>query len=233
MKIALISDLHANLVALEAVLTDIHSAQVDQIICLGDIAALGPQPCEVVAIVRSLGCMSVQGNHDPFSHSLPILRELEEWTLARLQPDATEFLRSLPLKVEVQMGDLKLLCVHGSPRSFNDMILANTDEKRLDAFFCDQNFDVLVCGHTHVQFFRRLQGKSLVGVGSVGVPFFAPFDGTSPPKILKCCEYAILEYEQGKLTVDLRQLPYDFEMYKKSVIKSKMPYQDWWCNQWI
>lgn len=233
MKLALISDLHANLVALEAVLSDIDSVGVDQIVCLGDIASLGPQPREVVARIRSLECLTVQGNHDPLLKGSPILGELEEWTIKQLDEDDIAFLRSLPSELEIQLGGLKSLCVHGSPRSFNDQILASTDDKQLETIFGDKEFDVLFCGHTHVQLLRRLQGRSIVGVGSVGIPYLMPFDGTRPPQMLKTCEYAIASFWHGKLSVDFRQLPYDFDLYRKSVIDRNMPYKEWWCNQWI
>ena len=233
MKIAFISDLHANLAALEAVLADIDSVGVDQTICLGDIASLGPQPGQVVSRSRALGFVSIRGNHDSLTQESPVLRELEEWTLQQLDKNDTDYLRSLPSEFEVQLGDLKLLCVHGSPRSLDEQLLASTATDELEAISIGFEFDLLVCGHTHVQLLRRLNGRTIVGVGSVGMPFLAPFDGSSAPRVLKRSEYAIVGYEGGNLTIDLRQLSYDFEAYRRSVQNSGMPYQEWWCEQWI
>ncbi len=135
--------------------------------------------------------------------------------------------------VDIQLGEVELVCVHGSPRSFDDQILSTTDTERLEAFFGGLDFDVLACGHTHVQVLRRIEGKSIVGVGSVGMPFVSAFDGSGPPQLLKHAEYAIVGHDDGQLTVDLRQIPYNFESFRQSVADSKMPYQEWWCEQWI
>lgn len=94
MRIALISDIHANLVALEAVLVDINREQVDQIICLGDVATIGPHPQQVIARLRNLGFISVNGNHDAYllnpdlsdegGGAPPWLGEMIEWSSAQL-----------------------------------------------------------------------------------------------------------------------------------------------------
>ena len=232
MKIAFISDLHANLVALEAVLADIGSVGVDEIICLGDIASLGPQPCEVTDRIRGLGCAAIQGNHDPLTEEFSVLRELGMWTEQQLSQSDKLFLRTLPSTLDRQIEDLKLLCVHGSPRSFDEQILDSTATKDLDEMFANTAFDLLASGHTHVQLFRRLNGRPIVGVGSVGMPYVAPFDGSGAPRVLKVSEYAIVGYEAGKLAVDLRQVTYDFEAYRESVKTSGMPFPDW-CEQWV
>lgn len=234
MRIALISDLHANLIALDAVLADIKSVGADQVVCLGDIAALGPQPCEVVGRIRDLKCPTIEGNHDPFSGVSMVLRELEDWTRARLSEGDLAFLRALPATLEVALGpEATLLCVHGSPRSFEEQILATTTDDDLDAFFEGHEFTVVACGHTHIQLLRRHRQRTVVNVGSVGMPFERAFDGSGPPSVLPYVEYAFINWVKGALTVDLRQLPIDFEAYKASVRASGMPYQDWWCKQWI
>jgi putative phosphoesterase len=231
MKIAFISDIHANLVALEAVLVDIASVSVDEIICLGDIASLGPQPNEVTDRIRSLGCAAIQGNHDPLPDEPPPLSELGTWTEQQLSQSNKLYLQALPATLHRQIGNPKLLCVHGSPRSVDEQILASTTSDDLDAMLANADFNLLVSGHTYLQLFRRLNGRTIVGVGSVGTPYLAPFDGTGPPRVLKVAEYAIVGYEAGKLAVDLRQTTYDFEAYRQSVDTSGMPFPNW-CEQW-
>ncbi len=233
MKVALISDLHANLVALDTVLADIAHQQVEQIICLGDIVSLGPQPREVLARVRELNCPTIQGNHDPLQHGASALSELEDWTLEQMDEAELDYLRALPNTLDINLDGTKLLCVHGSPESYNDQVLATTDTNQLQSWTGARDFDVMVCGHTHVQLLRRIQARTIVGVGSVGMPFVAPFDGSTPPRILKCSEYALLSVCEGKLSVELRQLPLDFKAYQESVKRSTMPFQAWWGNQWV
>ncbi len=232
MKIAFISDLHANLIALEAVLADIEAAGADEIICLGDIASLGPQPCEVTALIRELGCATIQGNHDPLPEESSVLRPVGEWTEQQLGDEDKRFLATLPPTLTRELQDLTLLCVHGSPSSFDEQILPSTSEADLEPMFAHSNFDVIVAGHTHVQMFRRYRNRAIVGVGSVGMPYVAPFDGSGPPQIVKAAEYALVAHNNGALTVDLRQVPYDFETYREAVRSSGLPFPGW-CDQWV
>ncbi|MEM7801832.1 MAG: hypothetical protein AAF633_21740 [Chloroflexota bacterium] len=116
--------------------------------------------------------------------------------------------------------------------SLKDQILASTETETLEQYIGDHKFDVLACGHTHVQLLRRLKGKTIVGVGSVGMPFVSPYDGSGPPRIFKRSEYAIIDLSKG-FSAELRQIPYDFEAYRERVTRSSMPFRDWWCEQWI
>jgi len=128
--IAIISDIHSNLAALEAVLADIRSRDVERIICLGDIVGYGPQPRECVAAVRQLG-LTIMGNHDEaIFHSAKtdqfnLRAEMAiEWTREQLSLEGSEeevkarfeFLRNLPMTEERAIGSVPLLYVHGSPR---------------------------------------------------------------------------------------------------------------------
>jgi putative phosphoesterase len=171
-RIALISDLHANLVALDAVLADAAAAGADRVICLGDIVSLGPEPRETLARLRDRGIPCLQGNHDPLPPDPPCLAELEAWCEERLTPEERAWLRALPARIEVPLdGTTTLLCVHGSPRSFDEQVLAETPDADLEAMLADHHAAVTVCGHTHVQLLRRLGDRVVVNVGSVGMPF--------------------------------------------------------------
>jgi predicted phosphodiesterase len=125
-RLALISDLHGNLLAFEAVLDELAGADVDGIVCLGDIAT-GPQPRETIDRLRSLRCPVVLGNWDIWMvEGMPDLtgyagrklREQGEWTAAQLGEPDKAFLAQLPKQVELQLDGASVLCVHGSPRSF-------------------------------------------------------------------------------------------------------------------
>lgn len=235
MRIALISDLHANMVALEAVLADAAANGAERVVCLGDIVSLGPEPRETLARLRDLGIPCVQGNHDPLAPDPPCLAELEAWCEARLTPGELAWLRALPSHIEVPLdATTTLLCVHGSPRSFDDQVLAATSDADLDAMLAAHPAAaVTVCGHTHVQLLRRLRDRLIVNVGSVGMPFEQAYMGVGEPRVLPWAEYAIVALEDGRLGVDLRRVPFDFATFAERVRKSGMPGAEAWLGQWV
>lgn len=233
MRVAFVSDLHANLVALDAALADAKANRVDRVVCLGDIADLGPQPHETVARLRDLGIACIQGNHDSFEETFPGLMDVVQWCEQRLTADDQRFLKTLPkdLRIELEPG-VSLLCVHGSPRSYDEQLLAQTPNAQLDAWELEPSVRVVVAGHTHVQLVRRHQGRTFVNVGSTGQPFLAPFDGANPPVCLPRIEYAIVEWTAGALHVDLRSLPLDWSAFEASLRRSGFPNPDAWLKFW-
>jgi predicted phosphodiesterase len=138
MRVAIIADIHGNLQALEAVLAEIAAEPVDRIVCLGDVVSFGPQPREVIARLRALGCPVVVGNadaevFDPRPSDGDVTDEgqhfidMNRWTRGLLSEDELAYLRGFQPTVMVELGGGKtLLCYHGSPRSFNDRILPET-----------------------------------------------------------------------------------------------------------
>src|SRR4026208_75405 len=136
MQIAIISDIHGNNVAFEAALNDIKKQNIDQIVCLGDAIQGGPQPAEVVQNLRALGCPVVMGNADAWLLSgtetgdegipperLKKMGEIRLWSLSQLTEDDRTFISSFQPTVKLNLErDLDLLCFHGSPTSFDDII---------------------------------------------------------------------------------------------------------------
>ena len=233
MRIALISDLHANLVALDAVLADAAAADAGRVICLGDIVSLGPEPRETLARLRERGIPCVQGNHDPLAPNPPCLAELEAWCEACLTADERAWLRALPSRIEIALdATTTLLCVHGSPRSFDEQVLAETTNADLETMLTGHEATITVCGHTHVQLLRRVRDRLIVNVGSVGMPFEEAYHGEGEPRVLPWAEYAIVSFENGRLSVDLRRVPFEFAAYAERVRKSGMPEGEAWLGQW-
>ena len=183
MRLAFISDIHANLVALQTVLQDIDKEAVDQIICLGDIIDCGPQPEDVIRLLQDRNIECIAGNHDPLNEhpNNPQLREIEVWTEKQLSQESKDFLANLPSRRTLQVEQSKVLCVHGSPHRVTDQVLEDTPRETLESWTRNENFDIMVCGHTHVQALRNLDNKTLVNVGSVGMPFVRPL-GPPPPR---------------------------------------------------
>lgn len=233
MRVGLISDLHAMLPALDAVLADLDTRDVDRIICLGDIVDMGPQPVEVMDRLAERGIACVRGNHDPLDEhpAFPLLRAVEDWTRERLGPARVAQLSALPLEMELDLDGQRMLCVHGSPSGMTHQVLDTTPWPQLAAWWGDRVFDVMVCGHTHVQVLRRRHGHTVVNVGSVGQPFAEPFNG-EPPRVLKRCDYAIVEGGPAGVSVELRQVPLPWDDFVKTLYEADFPAPERWLAQW-
>jgi hypothetical protein len=140
-RVALISDLHGNLTALEAVLNDLARERPDRVLCLGDVAATGPQPRETVGRLREVGCPVVMGNADalllePVSESedeeMRRILEIDRWCSEQLSAEHLDFISGFRPTLNVALDrENDLLCFHGSPRSFDDIIVAATPEEEL------------------------------------------------------------------------------------------------------
>ena len=230
MRIALISDIHGYLLPLQAVLADISRKQVDQIICLGDLCVLGPQPQQVLALVKSLNCPCVMGNHDfdllhrdLADNTFPWVEKATAWCADQLSEADFEFLRSFQPSLNIPLdADTTLLCFHGSPKSNTDLILATTPNAELEEMLTGHRATVLAGGHTHVPMVRRHKRTIIMNSGSIGLPFEQmPFTGE--PSILPWAEYAIIDCTNGILGIELRRLPIDREVIAQTMLASGMP----------
>lgn len=239
MRFAFISDIHGNLHALELVLADIQQADVDQIVCLGDVASLGPQPREVIARLKELQIPIVMGNHDNYllnlhltENHLPWLRAAEVWCRSLLNDDDLGFLSSFQPSIRLAPGQqVKLLCYHGSLRSNEEFLYPNTPPETLDEIFRGQEAKILVGGHTHVQMLRPHLNAILLNPGSVGMPFEFPANGKTL-RAIRRAEYAIVDVNDGDIAFNLRQLPIDFDQVVKTVLDSGLPDPGFWISMW-
>jgi predicted phosphodiesterase len=242
MRIALVSDIHGNLVAFNAVLDDLARERIDQLICLGDIAAFGPQPAEVVARLRDLGCPVVMGDTDATllaadapatDETLRRLQEIDRWGAARLTPTDRDYIGAFPSTLSLTLDtNVSLLCYHGSPRSFKDRIHATTSADELEEMFAGMKARLYAGGHTHIQMLRRHSEAMVLNPGSVGLAYDRlPSPGASvrnPP----WGEYAILTAAGARFSVDLRRVPFDVSAPRRAARENDMPYAEWWCAEW-
>ncbi|MEZ4735165.1 MAG: metallophosphoesterase family protein [Caldilineaceae bacterium] len=241
MRVALLSDIHGNLFALEAVLSVLAREQVDQLVCLGDVALFGPQPRETLARIEALACPVVMGNTDawaldPQPHPIrnaesEFFNAIELWGAQQLTDTDRAYIRTFQATVELPLGERNsLLCYHGSPKSYKDVIVATTPDAMLAPLIGEQDARVLAGGHTHAQYVRRYQDKLLLNPGSVGLPYEMLPDGTNrnPP----WAEYAIIEWEKEDLHVTLRRAAYDLAPLLAMAKASGMPCANWWCKDW-
>lgn len=218
MRIALISDIHGNQLALEAVLRDVRAHGVDQVACLGDTATLGPQPLEVLHTLEALACPCILGNHDAFLlepelvaryTKAEVIVEAITWCRAQLGPREQAFLARFSATAEIALDDGQVLFLfHGSPDSHTYDVLATTPEAELDTVLAGRRAAVMAGGHTHIQMLRQHRGILLVNPGSVGMPFERYVAGARPT-IMPYAEYAIISAEQGRIAVDLRRVQLD------------------------
>jgi putative phosphoesterase len=240
MRIGLISDIHGNLVALDAVLAAFDRAEVDRIICLGDLAVLGPEPAGVIDRIRERGIATVRGNvddwivpgethaADPPDSSQSI--DLTAWTLAQLDASQVDFLRRLPLTLHVPIdGARSLLCCHATPDSVDDITHAG-EPARVGEW---PGYALMACGHTHIQAMWRAGDQIWLNPGSVGLPAVGPGTAELPRnRDVSWAEFAIVEINRHETSVDMRRLELDIGAVWAAVRATDMPHQDWWLNFW-
>ncbi len=155
MRIGVIADIHGNLVALEATLAALTRERLDRLICLGDVAVLGPRPAATLARLRDLGCPIVMGNTDawllaaPHPDREPPMQELTTWAVAQLSDADRAFIGTFPPTLTVPLaGAATLLCCHGSPRSYDEVIAATTPAETLDTMLAGHAAAALIVGGT-------------------------------------------------------------------------------------
>jgi putative phosphoesterase len=164
MRVAALCDVHGNTPALEAVLAEVATLDVDRIVCGGDVVA-GPFPQDCLDRLRAVDAVFVRGNADRFSDRAP--EGTWEWVSAQLDAPSLDFLAALPLTVSL---DGVLYC-HGSPRDDDEILTRVSPDERFRAALEGVSEQVVVGGHTHVQFERVVDGIRFVNAGSVGIPY--------------------------------------------------------------
>jgi predicted phosphodiesterase len=182
-KIAVLSDIHGVLPALEAVLAEPDVAGADHIVALGDVAA-GPQPCEVLDLLLRLGprVSCVSGNADrelvAFRRDGRALHEpIDSWAAQQLREDHLDWLSGLPLSVTMSIDGLGVVYFcHATPRSDEEIILVDSRLARWNEVFGELSSvcRTVVCGHTHMPFARLAGGRMVINPGSVGMPYGRP-----------------------------------------------------------
>jgi putative phosphoesterase len=231
-RIALISDIHGNALALHEVLRAIRASGADEIVCLGDVATLGVAPGEVIDTLRQLGCRCILGNHDEYlldpglidGHvAAPPLPEAIAWCRDQLSGEQLEFVRSFARSIELAFGEGQTLRLfHGSPSSSLVDLLAETPSDVFDRQLGPERATVMAGGHTHIPMLRQHRGTLVVNPGSVGAPF-RELPRTGRPKILAHAEYATVEFDRETLAVTLHRLPLDRRALEKSALSSPNP----------
>jgi predicted phosphodiesterase len=230
-RLALISDQHGNDVAFRAALGDIERLGVEEIVCLGDAVQSGAEPAHVLDRLSALGCETVLGNADAFLLELreddpePVteqLLEVRDWTLSQLSSSHLEQIRAFAPVVHRELDGVRLLLFHGSPGSYDDVLLPELGGEALEPFL-GHDAALLAGGHTHLQWTRRIGDALYVNPGSVGVSYDRHPD---PPVLRPLAEWALVTVANGTVGVEFRQVPYSLEDFRAAAARSGRPHAD-------
>jgi len=235
MRIGVFSDVHGNRFALDAALNGIRESTVDSLVCLGDTIQGGPQPAETAERLQDLGCPVVMGNADAWllneqadtaEPTTVEQREVRAWTLSKLSSRDLDFIRGYRPTVEINIGGgQRLLCFHGSPHPFDDVLLPDTPKDRWDQLLGPFSPAIMAGGHTHTQQIRRVREGVFFNPGSIGVAYnqYLPEADFHTDA---WAEYAILTWEKGRASLDFRRAHYDAEKLIRIIEASGRPHAD-------
>lgn len=223
MRIAILSDIHGNIRALDTVLQDVERrGPFDQLVIAGDLCVFGPRPKEVIDRLRELPCEIVQGNTDLWlvdPDSMPTgdesVPEIVAWTRDRLEPADLSLLSGLGFSYEfTPVRGYDLLVVHANPHDLVAPIYPDTDIGELTRLTENVMAEVLAFGHVHIAFVRKVGGLTLVNAGSVGMPR----DGDIR------ASYAALEWDGNLWQIAHHRVEYDLEATAEEIRKGRMPH---------
>lgn len=244
--VAVLADIHGNLPGLDAALADLRRFPVTSVLCLGDVANLGPSPRETIRRVRGLPYPTrfVLGNTDAYllesrtiadvsepSQDTSAILEVEAWCAEQLGDDDRAFLKGFEPFVRDTVAGLDIVAYHGSPRSYDDPIRATTPDDDLDSLLGEHAAGLYLGAHTHEQFARRYRAAVVANPGSVGLPLAAADDGRVVHPAL--AEYALVEVRAGIPNVSLRRVPYELEDLRALMMASGMPHADTWLDGFV
>lgn len=227
-RIIVFGDIHANWPALAAVWESMERYPGVPRYCLGDLVGYGTSPNEVVAFIREQDVPTIMGNYDlgvgqdsddcGCAYRTPEAQALGErsiaWSNAHTTAENKAYLRGLRDRIELELGDLRVALVHGSPRRVNEYLYEDRPAASLERILDQAQADLLVCGHTHLPYHRVLpSGRHVVNAGSVGKP------KDNDPR----AGYVVLTVAGGALDVVFERVPYDVEAAAMAIETSDMP----------
>ena len=225
MKIAVISDIHSNIYALNEVLFDIKNKDVDVIVCTGDLVGYGTRPNEVIETLKKEKILTIMGNYDEAIGNSKIVcgcdysnpKDLKnaslsiEFTNKEIKKENREYLKNLPKEIILNFNNKNIRFVHGSTRIINEYLKENS--KEADEVMKELKEDILVCGHTHIPYFKYYGEKILINAGSVGKP------KTNNPS----ANYVIIQIKNdSNVNVEIMEVNYNFEEMAKEIEENEV-----------
>jgi len=214
MKLAIISDVHSNLHALEAVLGEIGKVGADMLVCAGDVVGYGAYPNECCEIVKARASNVVKGNHDYAvlekdpSGTNPYAARAILWTAGEINKDSRDYLGSLSSESKFSFGAMTIAMFHGSPTSIEEYIFEYDAD---DSLFESVDADVLILGHTHMPCVKRLRRGLFINPGAVGQPRDGEWRAS----------FAVLDTETKECAV--KRVPYDLHSAAEAIRRAGLP----------
>jgi putative phosphoesterase len=224
MKLAFISDIHGNALALEAVINDINQKDVDKIYVLGDICYRGPKPKKSLKIIRSLNTDVIKGNADEWvvrriekgevpDQALEMMNRERDWTYSLLDEESIGYLKNLPHELNLEYGGLKIHAFHATPTSLFEIVTPNESDEVLKEKLITKEADIYIYAHIHKPYIRYIDGKCIVNLGSVGLPF----DG------LNKASYFMLDIDENNFKTSIVRVSYNVDDVVHQFKKSDYP----------
>jgi putative phosphoesterase len=225
--VAVITDIHGNLPALEAALGRIEELGIERVYCGGDLVGYGPHPNEVCALIEQREIPTIYGNYDyaigrdledcgcayPTQHERELGQRSVDWTLAHTDRHAKDFMRELPFDLRFEVGETAVHLVHGSPRKVNEYLFEEKPARLYERLAGAEEADTLVFGHTHKPWVHEYGGVLFVNCGSVG----KPKDGD--PR----AGFAVLRAGARHPEVTIERVGYDAEAVAREVAAAGLP----------
>ena len=226
-RVAVVTDIHANLPALEAALARIEELEIKRIYCGGDLVGYGPHPNEVCALIEDRGIPTIYGNYDYAiardledcgcayltQHDRDLGQQSVDWTLAHADRRSKGYMHDLPFDLRFEVGTNSVHLVHGSPRKVNEYLFEDKPASLYERLAKAEEADTLVFGHTHKPWVREHGGVLFVNCGSVGKP------KDNDPR----AGFAVLSPRAHGVDVTMERAAYDAEAVGREVAEAGLP----------
>ena len=226
-RVAVVTDIHANMPAFRASLEAVARMDVDGLFCGGDLVGYGPHPNEVCELIEDRRIPTIYGNYDyaiardlddcgcayVTAHDRALGQQSVAWTLEHTNQRSKDFMRGLPFDLRFKLGEKRVRLVHGSPRKVNEYLFEDKPARTFERIAAGADCDVLVFGHTHKPWVHEYAGVLFVNCGSVG----KPKDGD--PR----AAFALLEIVADEVQVSIERADYDAAAVAREVAAAGLP----------
>ncbi|MEG1704993.1 MAG: metallophosphoesterase family protein [Clostridia bacterium] len=228
-KIAILSDIHGNIVALESVIKELASQNIDYYLIAGDNITDFPFSNEVIAMVQNLTPYVIKGNREKYILEYLKNPKLDKWNTKQQEPikfigdnlniRSIKYIKNLPESLTLNLEELKIKLLHGFPNDLSEEIYLN-DTKKLDEISKNLKENILIFGHTHEPAgYKLINNKLLINAGTLGTRYGK-----------KGAEYIVFTYENGKMNVEIKEVKYDLDKLKEKISETNILRV---CPTWI
>ncbi len=225
--VAVITDIHANLPALQAALARIEELEIETVFCGGDLVGYGPHPNEVCTLIAERKIPTIYGNYDYAiardhddcgcayitAHDRELGQRSVEWTLTHTSQESKDFMLDLPFDLHFPVGATDVHLVHGSPRKVNEYLFEDKPARLYERLAAAETDPVLVFGHTHKPWLHEYGGVLFVNCGSIGKPKDGDPRGA----------FAILRAAPAGIDVTIERVEYDSDAVAAEVREAGLP----------